>query len=302
MKNFTVTEGKGELANVLSIHFDNLHDLIASEVDQKSEASYNIIKRTTKGFEKLGANSMDEVVSMALYGSDWLLEKVNALSANAEHLQIGDRNEIMTRRRRKRIKGDHGDEIDIQAVLMGKLDRAWTRRKHIEIDSEFSLYTVLVDVGGLWDVTFDESIHRAIVALRVTDDLIQAGKSVRVIVGSAAAGVYKSTELSGKIITTDITVKEYNEPLSLERLVAMSHIGFHRSFNWKARAMLPNVNSNMGSTNDYLKHFPPAHMDGEASTRYIYIPQCLNMIDVKNALRSIQENLQRSVAVPTGLV
>jgi len=276
---------KGKL---ISIHFNSLGELMtAKPSNPHNQGNFDYVKTRPATFF-LGDMNAEQVIQKAVVGDESLLKM---LHKKASRLAQGEYTstsiETVQKRKRKRIKGAQGDELDIHAVYQGKLDRAWSSRKHVEIDAQASLYTVMIDVGATVAVGVDESMWRAVVAHKVADELITAGKSVRIIVGSGARNVISGS----RIVTTDIVVKNYNEPLSMERLAAMSHAGFHRVFNFMARCMVEqNVNQSMGSSFNYLKDHRPAHM--EDSEEYIYVAQSVNEYQAKHNIKEIFDKIR----------
>lgn len=286
--------------NVYSVRFESLADLLAHEptLEANKKALYNLRYQWSRRFigtSVAGAAGAAEVINNAVYGSDKLL---NELEKRRKLLKRHDTTaqfefSTITKRKRKRVKRGQGDELDIHAVYQGQLDRAWSTREHVEIETNANLYTVFIDVGGLANVDFNDSLWRGVAAYKITDDLIKAGKSVRVVVGAAAKGVIVGSH--NAIVTTDIIVKNYNEPLSMERLAAMSNIGFHRVFNFKARCFCESrISTLFGFTNDYLRNSGPIEDTGvkQDVSKYIYIDRSTSLHNAVNNLERIYKKIK----------
>lgn len=142
---------------------------------------------------------------------------------------------IKVAKRRKR-KDMYGDELDIHKVYQGHLDTAWTRTERIVQDIKHNLVSIFVDFGGSAAVRMEDTLWRSAVACRLVRELEQAGKSVKVVVGGACANLLHRTR---DVTTYSVTVKDFNQPLSLERLAAMTNIAFFRSFGFAAMQCFP---------------------------------------------------------------
>lgn len=286
----------GPHIKVTSIRFDSLRELLDTTFENKgNEKVWADIKRYELSRSFINAPSPEAVIDKAINGDE---ETLRILEAHRSRLDRTKREpqhmlSAQKKRRRKRVRADQGDELDIHKVYAGQLDRAWEARKHIEVDKDQNLYTVFIDVGGLARVQFSTTLWRGAVAYQIVDDLIKAGKSVKVVVGAAAVGVIKGD--MRRVVTTDIVVKHYNEPLSMTRLAAMSNIGFHRVFNFMSRCLQPKgVEPSMGSTHDYLRNNGPIEDVGVAQdvSKYIYVDRCCSLSDALHNLEKIYGGLK----------
>ncbi|MCP4256833.1 MAG: hypothetical protein GY774_04800 [Planctomycetes bacterium] len=279
---------------IRSIRFESLNDLLNTQPTLEANRRLMRILKANSLVGQIGADSWDAVINKAVNGDAYLLkelqERRRALSGLSKKEPL---HSIVTlpKRRRRRCKGSQGDHLDIHRVYQGQLDKAWETRKKVELQSRSKLYTVLIDVGGLSRVEFSSSLWRGAVAFQITDELIKAGKSVKIVVGAAAVNVVDN----GDIVTTDIVVKEHNEPLSMERLAAMSNIGFHRVFNFKARCYLDSrCANNMGHTANYLETNGPVDPTGTPQdvSHYVYVGRSVTQQQAVCNLKTIYSGLK----------
>lgn len=299
MADITMTDDK---RRVTSVHFNSMHELMDFTPTMKNRSQFNGPRQSHEGSRWFGVgnNTGEDVIKHALIGWEVGYEKLNDMLKQLD-AEGTAREElaIVEKRRRKRFKTDQGMELDIHAVNQGNLGRAWTNIKSEVVDRQHKLITLMVDVGGTAMENVESSLWRATVAVKLTDALITSGKSVRIVVGSLAEGVYDSYREggSGYSATTSIVVKQYNEPLTLKRLAGMSHLGFHRVFNFMARAAHDTFTCShgYGGSRDGLGKVQnmPCQMKEEVEqghTHYVYLERARNL---ETAKRSIKKALQQ---------
>jgi len=297
--NIVETKDVRRIGVVESIHFESLIDLIDTSENsvsihdnrwayRKHISMTDLSGKDPRWFGK-GNNNYKDVMDKALSGDPAMLENLNDKISLFKKGEMENKFESRSvkKAKRKKVRAEFGEEIDIHKVYQGQLDKAWSSHKRIEIDVEHHLVTLFVDVGGLRNEKVSDSLWRAAVAVKVADDLIKAGKSVQVVIGSSCTNLHSEAE----VVMTSIVVKKYNEPLSMERLAAMSHLGFHRTFNFGARAFSTgSISRTMGYSSDHCETIPPIQMyeDVESgSVKYIYIPRCLSLYDANMAIDNI---------------
>lgn len=128
--------------------------------------------------------------------------------------------------RRRRVRADQGDEIDMQAVYRGDLSRAWSRTKRQNRTSVRSICLV-IDLAGNAGVTSDQLFWRGASGLRLADELTKAGYSVAIYGAAGAAGV-DSEEREN--LTQFVEIKGEDSPLDMDRLAALTGLsGFFRT-------------------------------------------------------------------------
>lgn len=118
-----------------------------------------------------------------------------------------------------------GDDVDMQQIWNGNLDRAWrgTQRDYRNGPQRIRLLIDAIDSGG---VEAKDMRWRGVAALKLADALTEAGYSVQI--ESAIHAPDSSDEK--KRFTARIIVKEYTQPVDLLTLAATSALpAFFRS-------------------------------------------------------------------------
>lgn len=133
--------------------------------------------------------------------------------------------------RRRRQRGDQGDEVDMQAVWRGNLSQAWTRTRRMARPGARSV-SLLINLGGLGNVTADELFWRGAAALRVAGSLVDAGYTV------AIYGCSPAMEISTGLDSVQfVELKAEDQPLDVDKLAAISAMpGYFRSRLFAGRA------------------------------------------------------------------
>lgn len=169
-------------------------------------------------FDWLGVSSVTELRSVLTKGYPAGVEKL-------EKITVGDLPSPQDIRRR-RIRSDQGDELDMQAVYRGDLSRAWSRTKRQSRNSVRSV-SIVIDLCGSAGVTSDELFWRGAAGLRLASELTTAGYSVAVY-GAAGANSY-TTGRNNKLAQF-VEIKAEDSPLDMDRLASLTCLaGFFRT-------------------------------------------------------------------------
>lgn len=300
-------KGKLDMGKCLmSCHFASLLDYV-EDVKPEGTTNYDNWKwrqnkshpggRFRDWFGPSATNSK-QVLNLALLGDDALGEMVREMWSELDDAtgkrQTDYRQRIQQVKRRK-LRSDFGDELDIHKVYQGHLDTAWTRTERIEIDVEHSLITLFIDIGGNCNIKCTDTLWRAAVATRLVSELEAAGKSVKVVVGGAVSGLFRRKRHINT--TVSVVVKEFNQPLSVERLAAMTHIGFFRSFGFVAleRFDVDDTTSHLGHSIPISDSIPVQLQEeiDEGHTRFVHIEGANSLHAAKRELESAYKQMER---------
>lgn len=221
-----------------SVHFESVLELLDYE-GGKNERNFSGFKeklndRNDTRWYGGDSRTAKQVIDKALLGDPKMLASLRKkVSILTEEVGVNTTDYIQRVQtvKRKRVTGAFGDEIDIHKVYQGQANEAWRSMIREEVDAEHHLVTLLVDICENSNVGAEESLWRAAATYKLVSDLEGAGKSVKVLVGSASTNTY---ERCNKILTTSVVVKEYGQQLPYERLAAMTHLGFFRTFCFAA--------------------------------------------------------------------
>ena len=134
--------------------------------------------------------------------------------------------------RRRMVRGDHGDTLDIHAVYRGHIDRAWTRaaRRAVVAQQHISVCVNACCHGGEPDSVL---LWRGTAAIALADRLTESGYAVRLFVGNGSSTT--RTAGKGEKVRLRIMVKDFDSPLNLGAMTAAMLPGFMRSLMlaWK---------------------------------------------------------------------
>lgn len=135
--------------------------------------------------------------------------------------------------RRRRLRSDQGDEVDMQAVWRGNLSQAWTRTRRMSRPGARSI-SLILSLGGIATVTADQLFWRGAAALRVASALVDAGYTVAIYGCSPA----KEISVSGNMDSVQfVELKAEDQPLDVDKLAAISAMpGYFRSRLFAGRA------------------------------------------------------------------
>lgn len=128
--------------------------------------------------------------------------------------------------RRRRVRADQGDEVDMQAIWRGDLGRAWTRTRRQNRTGVRSV-SIIVNLGAHCGVEADRLFWRGASALKLASALTDAGYSVA-IYGAASA---KNSDVGDSVDAVQfVSIKDEDQPLDLDRLAALTAMpGFFRT-------------------------------------------------------------------------
>jgi hypothetical protein len=131
-------------------------------------------------------------------------------------------------RRRRMIRTDQGDSLDMVAVYRGHLDRAWSRavRRTSRGPQRVSILANMLCSG------FESALvlaWRGAAAVAIADRLTAAGYQVRIVVGFGG-------RCKGEKVSCRITVKDHGGPLDEATAAAVAVPGFFRALGhaWTA--------------------------------------------------------------------
>lgn len=291
-----------ENKHLVSVQFNGVTDVLEFEppsTEHKKQFKHHTGTERNEGQSWYGQGNRNgaDVVNKALLGDPELFKYLERYTAELDKLtgyHTKSYTQVIQKVKRRRIKDYTGDELDIHKVYQGQLDTAWSKTERIEVGSKHHLVTLLIDLGGHAGQNAEASIWRAAIVNKLVRELEQAGKAVKIITGFAVEGAIKG---SSKNLTATITIKDYNQALSLERLAAMSHLGFARAFCFGAFYCQEHpLYSSLGRPIDMIKTNVPIHIQQDIDaghTRFVYIGRAMNsssaMTHLKNAYKQMEE-------------
>lgn len=287
---------------LISIHFDSILNFMDAEPHPKNQKMYDSCMKKSPWFASGSSwygptcSNPKEVIQKSVIGDHELYKKlVPKISKLKEKVGFynKDYKQKVERTRRVRTKGPQGDEIDIHKVYQGQLDTAWTSTKRISFAKEVKLVTIFIQNEDNANVSAVDSLWRAAVAVFLTEELIAAGKSVRIIVGGAS----RYATDSNHSMTVSFVVKNFNASLSLERLSAMAHCGFARCVGFGAQSLQPyKLRQSLGSSVDISEEIFPLQLKPEVEAGYskiIVLGRANNLYSAEQSLNSAYEQIEQ---------
>lgn len=254
-------------------------DINCNEVD-KSASWYGVQGRTTK-----------QMIELSVIGDHELYSDVKKMSDQIQtSISLDDNFNIVPVKRRKRVYGDFGNEIDIHRVNQGKFESAWQKTITEKIDQEHNLICLLIDIGANCNISARDMLWTSAATLKICEIFEAAGKNVKIIVGSGATGATHSNYN----MTVTCCVKEYNYHLNPERLAAMSHVGFFRSACFICMCLSSHrVQSNLGRHRDLCDLVPLQLQDevNSGKTKIVNLRRAISLSDAISSIKKAEKDL-----------
>lgn len=241
-------------------------------------------RKIGSGSDWLGVPTVPELRSVLTKGYPAGVKKL-------ETITCGDLPEPQDIRRR-RVRSDQGDELDMQAVYRGDLGRAWSRTKRQSRRSVRSV-SIVIDLCGNASVTSDQLFWRGAAGLRLAEELTNAGYSVAIY---GAAGMKRLHSYDEKFqMAQFVEIKAEDSPLDMDRLASLTCLaGFFRTafftgIIWAADKQGKSVDESLGrSVNEPLRDaikMLPIPQDA------IIQPQVKNKAQAEDWLKSVLKGL-----------
>jgi hypothetical protein len=127
--------------------------------------------------------------------------------------------------RRRRVRGDHGDSLDIHSVYRGQLDRAWERMGRRQVTAP---PMVSIVINSIIQATSDKTVisYRGAVGIVLCQLLERYGYRVRLVV--ARGGQARSYSGKDETFSCRTIVKDYGKPLDRETVACATHPAMQR--------------------------------------------------------------------------
>jgi hypothetical protein len=161
-------------------------------------------------------NSRDAHITVKNLIKNGWPEGVEKLEAGLSGLSVPTK-PVSTKRRR--MRSDQGDSVDMGRVWSGQLDKAWERCERREMRNSRSV-SIVCDVWATWTVPSEVLFWRGAAALKLADLLTQAGYSVEIIAVSASTDVLHAKGREPTHTVDIVPVKEYSAPMDMNSLAA----------------------------------------------------------------------------------
>ena len=131
--------------------------------------------------------------------------------------------------KRRRVRADQGDELDIHAVYRGDLDHAWLRMGRRQ-GTGTRFITIGVSLSVNASQSGEQLMWAAGAAMQFADVLTEGGYSVRIIGIYAGKNCFNTSGIHPTQYIT-VTAKDYEDPVDMNRLTtSIASAAFFRSY------------------------------------------------------------------------
>lgn len=284
-----------------SIHYDSITEIIEFDTNQlvgNNRSLFNQYLRQSLGNKSvITAPTAQDCIKKAYEGDTRLYNEISIPKMSQLDSQVdpADYAQLVEVKRRKRIRSSHGNELDIHSVYQGKIDKAWDTTTIVKSNQEVNFITILADIGENWGVHGMDSTWTMAVLNKLSDICEMAGKNVQIIVGDCGRG----TNGKKSYTTISCVIKRYNERLSPERLAAMTHLGFFRSFCFLglATSKIPcyeSLGTHVSFSDDLLPINIKEQID-QGHTKVLIVKGSLSLSAAKDSLKRSLDKLHKIV-------
>lgn len=217
-------------------HFDSLHEFQSLVPHPKNKAQWDEREKKYRsspnefGTDWFGVESPDAVIRVCQSG--W-----QAGAARIKELAEVALEQVGTRKRRRMVRGDFGNEVDIHRIYSGRADNAWSRPAKVARPA-LAQVTLLANIGALGDVTSEQMFWRGAALLRACDLLSDRGHDIEIVGYNEKNNLFvgKESEWAGYTVV----VKRFGTPVDLPALASTFCLaGFHRWYGFRWCASLP---------------------------------------------------------------
>jgi hypothetical protein len=191
-----------------------------------------------------GVPSVKDIIKMEDKGWPQGLDRIWGMLEQLEAPQVASV-------RRKKIRSDFGDHLDMQSVFRGELDRAWeATTRELRYHVGMTTTTIFVDMCASWRTKAEEMFWRGATAVVLADAFEKSGRTVRIIGFSSCHHPYQNHREG---MTTSILIKDYEDMLNLEKTAMITALaGFWRYWFWRSWASVP---VRLGAGFGMVRHF-----------------------------------------------
>jgi hypothetical protein len=287
---------------LMSIYYDSSLEFFEERFEFTNSSNRNWHDRILRGQERgqrwFGPynEEANDVLTKSVIGDAYLYknlqDKIRQIDERTGKFHAEHELQVVQRKRRKPVRAAFGDEIDIHRVYAGDLENAWRKTVHIQEEKHFHLVHVMINTVYSASENCVNTLWNAAATVKIVSDLEAAGKSVAVTVLFPTTATFKE---SRKGLCVAMNIKKYNERLTPERLAAMTHAGFMRSWGFLGglRQNRYTIGYGYGMPTQNLKTYSPINIQEEIKegiTKPIYI-RANNSID--SAVHAIESAKQQ---------
>lgn len=276
--------------------FESLHEIVTSG----QRYSSRIQRERSRITNWLGASTYENFEAHMRDGWPALVEKMREMVEALPRIEpLMSKN---VKRRRKRVRGDFGNEVDIHAVRQGRLD-AWTKLEHRpKWMQQHKLVHLNINASLYASVTAQEALWRAAACYRIYEGLTAAGHSVAITMGRLVTGLFLDVAYSSNHAQLlYVPIKDYGQNVSDDKLAVMMCAGFYRYYLIEMAGFLckRKLRSRSGSAFPlYNKELIPHHLQREKDegALVITVDHCVGPREAAKLVRDVAALAEGRVA------
>jgi hypothetical protein len=207
-------------------------------------------KYTNHGVDFGGLRTVDDAV--AIFTTTGWPEGEARARAEVARMPLGDMVPEATSMRRRRVIGDAGDDVRVEAALAGNWERAFESRARRATRQPVAL-SIGCAFGGPGHVSHREIFWTGVQMAALCDLLEGAGYRIEL-------RALKLNQYPDGIHAQDWTVKHADQPLRWDTTLALfGHAGVYRTFGWAANHLttltVPEPGGVVLKGAEFLRHF-----------------------------------------------
>lgn len=211
--------------------------------------------------------------------------------------QIAIRELSPTSVRRRRVRGDQGDEVDMQAVWRGDLSRAWTRTRRMSRAGTNRTITLVCNLADHCGTEAKDLFWRGAAVLRIADAMTAAGYNIGIY---GAVGVHGCGVGEKRVDAVQfVEIKSTDAPLDLSALAGLTAMpGWFRTQGFAgiiAAADAWDEDHDGGLGRPMHEHAPYAEMLGLPAESMVFQPSINSKEQAEAWIDQILQQIEPSV-------
>jgi hypothetical protein len=289
---------------VVTYEVESAFDLMDEEMPKSTEWNWNYKFKERRhsgwfnGELKLGHQVIEAVKNITPDIYEGTLKKLKQLKAPANKKAVARE----MKRKRKRSRGDMGNEVDIHAVRQGHADTAWTKMKFVERSVHGSKHVHLVVNCSMHSgIKPYQAEWRSAMLIAVHDELVRLGKSVSISLTWPSQGCFDG-DRSHNLYHFYAPIKNSNEMMSQRHLAAYTSAAFTRLFMLSRFHNLPGRRVSGGYGRPASLSYDtlpfPVKRQLEMGQHIVLLHACF---DKENAERTIEKVVKQIQDADTGI-
>jgi hypothetical protein len=223
------------------------------------------------------------------------VEQLDDMLAKLEEMEVVPSSALL--RKRRKVRGEQGDAIDVTRVWSGHTDTAWERMvRENQYSPSHKFVSIFINTSCPSSVRWQASLWRAAAVARIVQALQASGRAVRLTAGQISSATYVG-EWGGKMSVHGVRVKDFAQPLSIMHLALACTSMFHRIcvFRMMASCTDKTISSGFGRAESPRKVFPHTLREDELvrDAMLVRVDDCYSEAEARRVCDDVRQQLQR---------